>query len=421
MQYSVLKLLAFLLAAHVGYTFHMGYRRACDIGLGSPYTMTNTIARGSISMKSSTPPSIVPEKKNKWWKSAILSLGLLTASVGTNPAESLAADTVKVGKCLLKSCQKELAQCVLNPKCAANILCLNSCNGRKDEANCQIKCGDYFENDVVGVFNACAVSQKRCVPQKQNEGEYPLPAKASQVKKFDTSIWNGRWYISAGLNKVFDTFDCQVHFFTSPKPGTFYAKLFWRVNEPDGEFFTKNAVQKFVVDPENPAHFLNHDNEYLHYKDDWYILDYDKEFVLVYYMGSNDAWDGYGGAFLYTRSPIVNPKIIPRLEKAMDKAGLKWKWSDFTMTDNSCSIQREDTTALRSQYAKKVLLTQEEALQQELVTLRNAAVNTIISDEEVAVNSLFKLEKELVKFEQEILKDVGGIEQELESLVKGSK
>ena len=47
------------------------------------------------------------------------------------------------------------------------------------------------------------MSQKKCVPQRQADGSYPLPAKASMVKAFDTSIWNGRWYITAGLNKVF--------------------------------------------------------------------------------------------------------------------------------------------------------------------------------------------------------------------------
>lgn len=36
-----------------------------------------------------------------------------------------------------------------------------------------------------------------------------------------------------------------------------------------GEFFAKNALQRFVQDPENPAHLINHDNEYLNYKDDW--------------------------------------------------------------------------------------------------------------------------------------------------------
>jgi violaxanthin de-epoxidase len=152
-----------------------------------------------------------------------------------------------------------------------------------------------FENEVVGAFNTCAVSQKKCVTQKQDENEWPVPAAESQVKSFDTEMWNGRngrWYISAGLNKVFDTFDCQVHFFDSPYKGKFYAKLFWRVSEPDGEFFTKDAV---------------------HYKDDWYVIDSEPDdFVLVYYKGSNDAWDGYGGSFLYTRDPGVRPDLIPR-------------------------------------------------------------------------------------------------------------
>ena len=57
----------------------------------------------------------------------------------------------------------------MDEQCLANVICLNTCNDRKDEAECQIKCGDTFENDVVGVFNNCAVSQKKCVPQKQDE------------------------------------------------------------------------------------------------------------------------------------------------------------------------------------------------------------------------------------------------------------
>lgn len=63
------------------------------------------------------------------------------------------------------------------------MVCLNTCNGKADEQACQIKCGDLFENDVVGTFNSCAVSQKKCVPQKQDEGEYPLPAKVSTISE----------------------------------------------------------------------------------------------------------------------------------------------------------------------------------------------------------------------------------------------
>ena len=107
-----------------------------------------------------------------------------------------------------------------------------------------------------------------------------------------------------------DTFDCQVHFFVNPAPGQIYAKLNWRIQDTDGEFFNRNTVQQFVQTKDNPALLLNHDNEYLHYQDDWYILDAEPDsHVLVYYRGQNDAWKGYGGAVLYTRD-TTTPKAI---------------------------------------------------------------------------------------------------------------
>lgn len=46
-----------------------------------------------------------------------------------------------------------------------------------------------------------------------------------------------------------------------------------------------------MQDPENPGILYNHDNEYLHYQDDWYIVDYEPEqFICIYYRGRNDAW-----------------------------------------------------------------------------------------------------------------------------------
>jgi len=354
----------------------------------------------------------------KWLKSTILSIGLAAGVAGggglQQPEPAQAADTVKVGKCLLQSCQKELGECILNPNCLANVVCLNTCNGRADEGACQIKCGDTFENEVVAKFNKCAVSDKRCVPQKEDEGLYPIPT--GTVKSFDTSIWNGRWYISAGLNKIFDTFDCQVHFFTSPYPGKFYAKLFWRITEPDGEFFTKNAIQRFVQDPKNPAHLVNHDNEYLHYKDDWYVLDYEPDdFVLVYYKGSNDAWDGYGGAFLYTRAPAARPELFPRLELAMQNSGLDYRWKDFTLTDNSCKAQAEDTTVLRERFVGKIVAKEEKELAETLTSLRYSAVNEVIKDERGFAKALKSLEKELEKFEAEVARDVVAVEQAVEA------
>ena len=57
----------------------------------------------------------------------------VAATLMMSPAPALSADGAAIGKCLLKSCQLELAKCVTNPKCAANLLCIQTCNGRADE------------------------------------------------------------------------------------------------------------------------------------------------------------------------------------------------------------------------------------------------------------------------------------------------
>jgi violaxanthin de-epoxidase len=59
----------------------------------------------------------------------------------------------------------------------------------------------------------------------------------------------------------------------------------------------------------------NHDNEYLHYNDDWYILaSKPDEYLLIYYKGNNDAWKGYGGATVYTRH-VSAARTYCRLQK----------------------------------------------------------------------------------------------------------
>jgi violaxanthin de-epoxidase len=129
------------------------------------------------------------------------------------------------------------------------------------------------------------------------------------------------------------------------------------------------------------------------------------------FAGTNDAWDGYGGAFLYTRSPNVRPELFPRLEKAMERAKTPYQWKDFELTDNSCTKQTEASTVLREKFAKKLLITEEEALQENLTRLRTAAVSTIVNEEKEAFNSITFLEKELASFEKEIVEDVEKIEE----------
>lgn len=301
------------------------------------------------------------------------------------PLPAHAADSVKIATCLFQKCQLPLAKCIANPKCLANVICINTCNGKADETGCQIECGNLWENDVVGEFNKCAVSEMDCVPQKPDDNSYPIPANDKLVQKFDTKLWNGRWYITAGQNELFDIFDCQVHFFTETKPGTFFGKLNWRIEEPDGEFFTRDALQQFIQDPQQPAHLANHDNEYLHYQDDWYILDYEYDdnaagvppFAFVYYRGSNDAWDGYGGVVIYTRASKLPEELIPRLRKAAEKVNFDFD-KDFTITDNTCKEQNsQEKTLLKEKFAGKVALQTEKQVQAQATRVRGNALNGV--------------------------------------------
>jgi len=327
-----------------------------------------------------------------------LGLGAGVAVVSSQPAPAFATDSAKVGLCLLNKCKLQLAQCIANPKCLANVICINTCSNRPDESECQVSCGNLFENEVVGEFNKCAVSSMKCVTQKPDDGSFPKLRPDQFRHDFDTTKFTGRWYISAGLNPLFDTFDCQTHFFNSPEPGRLFGKLYWRITQPDGEFFTRDTVQKFVQQRDKGLLF-NHDNEYLHYKDDWYILDWEPEnFVLIYYRGSNDAWDGYGGATVYTRAPSLDPKLVPRIEQACEKAGIKW--SDFSLTDNSCGPQQKDASILRAQWAKRQLLTAESDVQEQLTAVRGYALNSVVSSERGAEQILADLENQVVNFER---------------------
>jgi hypothetical protein len=233
----------------------------------------------------------------------------------------------------------------------------------------------------VGAFNTCAVTKNKCVTQIPDDGAIKVPSPDQLVQSLNTADMDGRWYIASGLNKLFDIFDCQasasglngpagyatedgvptvrrrptsrhapydrslvgriascrsgdcvmralrrgilrqVHYFTAPEPGKMYAKLNWRVSRPNGQFYERSDIQTFEQDPNAPGILYNHDNEFLHYQDDWYIAAFDpNDYMFVYYRGSNDAWDGYGGAVIYSRTPELNPAAEPVLRETAKRA-----------------------------------------------------------------------------------------------------
>jgi len=78
--------------------------------------------------------------------SSVLGLTLMFTPVLNNDVfmpwqEAQAADGAAIAKCLFKKCPVALGKCIANPNCLANVICINTCNGRPDEEECQIECG----------------------------------------------------------------------------------------------------------------------------------------------------------------------------------------------------------------------------------------------------------------------------------------
>ncbi|XP_074307875.1 violaxanthin de-epoxidase, chloroplastic [Silene latifolia] len=352
--------------------------------------------------------AIIPKK----WSTLRMQLVNVSAAVACTffvMSSAQAVDALKTCTCLLKECRVELAKCIANPSCAANVACLQTCNDRPDETECQIKCGDLFENKVVDEFNECAVSRKKCVPQKSDVGEFPIPDPAVLVKRFNIADFSGKWYISSGLNPTFDTFDCQLHEF-HVEDGRLVANLGWRIKTPDGGFFTRSAVQRFVQDQTQPGILYNHDNEYLHYQDDWYILsskieNQPDDYIFVYYRGRNDAWDGYGGAVIYTRSPTLPESILPELEKAAQSVGRDLK--TFIRTDNTCGPEPPLVERLEKKVeeGEKTILSEVELLEGE--------VEKVKETEMTLLQRLVEGFRELQKDEEKFLRDLSKEEMEV--------
>jgi len=427
---------------------HRGGEGAAEAAAAAAPAAASASGHGAAASGEGSEP---PMQEALTWLPSFLAAALAVALVAL-PSPAALADSksmAAVAPCLLSQCQLPLAKCILDPKCAIDLSCIISCSGRPDEASCQIKCGDSFEDDVVTEFNACALSAKKCVPQRPDvglvpgdsswepvNGRYPVPPKESVSTEFDVTKMNGRWFISAGLNPLFDTFDCQAHFFEgfAPEgnnPGRIVGKINWRIAEADGEFLSKSTVQTFKQT--SPGVLENHGNEYLHYQDDWYVLDHGDEddpdlgFVLIYYRGQNDAWAGYGGGTLYTRAKTVPPQILQRVREATARASVPYD-KFWRTTDNSCAASG-DPAALRAQFAKRLVQQAELSAEAQLTYLARSTLSVADKQEkeiERAAGRLEKLTENFAKEEakflsdelevvgKELKKDTAIIEEELE-------
>eukprot|EP00899_Mesostigma_viride_P014075 jgi/Mesvir1/22669/Mv14099-RA.1 len=258
----------------------------------------------------------------------------------------------------------------------------------------QLKCGDLFENRVVDEFNKCAISKGGCVPQKANDGTFRVPSWDAVVPSFSTLDLNGDWYITAGLNPSFDTFDCQRHTFSARQEGKMSIHIRWRTPTIDGGFVTRETDQNFVADPDHPGALYNHDNEFLHYQDDWYIVDAKvdgkpDDYFIVYYKGKNDAWDGYGGATIYTRSKTLPEKYKYNYQVALRRVGVSF--DKMIITDNSCPPLQPLPLRL-----EKVIEKEEMVIAEELTKEEKALLMAVQKEEELLMSKFTEAERRLL-------------------------
>ena len=115
------------------------------------------------------------------------------------------------------------------------------------------------------------------------------------------------------------------------------------------------------------------------------------DYFFVYYRGSNDAWDGYGGAVVYTRSKTLPSSILPEVEAAAKSVGLDF--SSFIITDNSCPPPEPLLTRLE----EKVVKAGEVELRL-FDRLRTGLFKEFVKDEENYLKELGREERKL--FEQ---------------------
>ncbi len=59
----------------------------------------------------------------------------------------------------------------------------------------QIRCGDLYNDKAIATFNACAVSDQKCVPQKIDRDVFPEPKPEVLDKSFDLSKFQVRLHV----------------------------------------------------------------------------------------------------------------------------------------------------------------------------------------------------------------------------------
>jgi violaxanthin de-epoxidase len=257
---------------------------------------------------------------------------------------------------------------------------------------------DLYQSPLLDAFTECSLTDHACYPPLVSDPRYPPLLHPEQLWQSNLSsepqtlqnLFNGRWYLSAGLNPAFDTFDCQAHDFSRPNANVKNgnggvpiadATFSYRVQLSENKWFTRTGDKRLTlvnddstcvhdgkwrgfeqglkwgidsfldenhednigylpaapnnnVETKSPRLVLTLKPELMNYKDDWVVLQSSPEYIVLLYRGTNSAWEGYGGLNVYTRTRTISDSFKRDVDRGLSKVNLSLR--DLTIVDNSC-------------------------------------------------------------------------------------
>jgi violaxanthin de-epoxidase len=221
-----------------------------------------------------------------------------------------------------------------------------------------LQCFDQHVQYNNAAFNNLLACMFKNGCMSQMHGDWPSPDNCDQTKpqaaavpNFNLSILEGRWYITRGLSDEFDTYPCQVACGRRVAADRVNFSIWYQIPLDDGTMLPQVSNQSFSnPDHSTPAHLRQ--DAWMDGQDNWYVIAAKPDtYWLVKYCGTSATWDGYGGAFLYTRTPTMDEALEPELRAAATKAGFDWDRMKVTSNVNcgieptpqyGCPVPRED-------------------------------------------------------------------------------
>lgn len=318
-------------------------------------------------------------------------------TLASSSAIDLSAMALGQAQCMLQRCLLQIVKCtVFDSQCRAFVQCqrdhctpevlahagytkkidMDACSAR-----CQMGTIQYPENKVFAELTACMlehkcieviennlpVSQEMWTPERvpaealvtwtghaaveskthPDDGRVHQSMTSTLLGEFDpVQVFAGNelsgktWYITRGLNPLFDLLRNQRIHCTPSKDGSIDLTMDFDVpekfpwgDEPTAKIMRHQRVkhQRLIPTRDNAAHLNLIVNLDYPAEDDWYVIGAnvtgqdDTDYIFVVYVGSNTAWKGYGGAILLTpTTKQLHPELELHLTKLAKRANINW-------------------------------------------------------------------------------------------------